>query len=96
MCTDVDRFDFPELSDEAVMAVEYFLEEFFVAFQNHYFGQMHRYHQELAQRQHDDHEVLGLLAAVAVARDDRHRLPGKCRLLRSMSTLIEAEPVDFL
>lgn len=48
MCTDVDRFDFPELSDEAVMAVEYFLEEFFVAFQNHYFGQMHRYHQELA------------------------------------------------
>ncbi len=57
MCTDVDRFDFPELSDEAVMAVEYFLEEFFVAFQNHYFGQMHRYHQELAQRQHDDEQM---------------------------------------
>jgi hypothetical protein len=44
MCNDVDRFDFPELSDEAVVALEHFLEEFFIAFQNHYFGQMHRYH----------------------------------------------------
>src|SRR5690606_15355014 len=53
MSNDVDRFAFPEMSDEAVMALEHFLEEFFIAFQNHYFGQMHRYYQELAQRQPD-------------------------------------------
>lgn len=57
MCNDVDRFYFPELSNEAVVALEHFLEEFFIAFQNHYFGQMHRYHQELAQRQYDDQQI---------------------------------------
>jgi len=51
MCNDVDRFDFPELSDEAVMALEHFLEEFFIAFQNHYFAQMHRCYHELPQQQ---------------------------------------------
>jgi hypothetical protein len=55
MCTDVDRFAFPEMSDEAVIALEHFLEEFFIAFQNHYFGQMHRYYQELAQ--YDDEQM---------------------------------------
>jgi len=57
MCNDVDRFDFPELSDEAVIAVEHFLEEFFIAFQNHYFGQMHRWYQEFAQQQHNDEQM---------------------------------------
>jgi hypothetical protein len=57
MYNDVDRFAFPEMSDEAVMALEHFLEEFFVAFQNHYFGQMHRYYQELGQRQYDDEQM---------------------------------------
>ena len=36
--------DFPELSDEAVVAIENFLEDFYIRFQNHYFAQMHRYY----------------------------------------------------
>jgi len=57
MHDDTDRFPFPELTDEAVIALEHFLEEFFIAFQNHYFGQMHRYYQELARRQYDDEQM---------------------------------------
>lgn len=44
MDDDPDLFAFPELSDEAVIAVNHFLEEFYTRFQNHYFGQMHRYY----------------------------------------------------
>jgi hypothetical protein len=44
----IEPFDFPELPDEAVMAINDFLEEFYRCFQNHYFAQMHRYEQ--AQR----------------------------------------------
>jgi len=40
---DPDLFVFPELPDEAVIAVKDFLEEFYTRFQNHYFAQMHRY-----------------------------------------------------
>jgi hypothetical protein len=38
-----DPFDFPDLSDEAVIAIDDFIEEFYRRFQNHYFAQMHRY-----------------------------------------------------
>ena len=38
-----ELFDFPELPDEAVIAINDFLEEFYRCFQNHYFAQMHRY-----------------------------------------------------
>lgn len=44
MNDDPNLFAFPELSDEAVIAVNHFLEEFYTHFQNHYFGQMHRYY----------------------------------------------------
>jgi hypothetical protein len=40
---DADPFVFPKLSDDAVIAVNDFLEEFYTRFQNHYFVQMHRY-----------------------------------------------------
>lgn len=40
---DPDLFVFPELPDEAVIAVNDFLETFYARFQNHYFAQMHRY-----------------------------------------------------
>jgi hypothetical protein len=39
-----DPFDFPNLPDEAVIAINDFLEEFYRRFQNHYFAQMHRCH----------------------------------------------------
>ncbi|HZD52635.1 MAG TPA: hypothetical protein VE175_06280 [Woeseiaceae bacterium] len=58
MCDDdPNLFAFPELSDEAVVAVERFLEDFYIAFQNHYFAQMHRWYHELAQRRPDDDQM---------------------------------------
>ena len=42
-----DRFAFPDLSDEAAIAINHFLEEFYTHFQNHYFSQMHRYYADL-------------------------------------------------
>jgi hypothetical protein len=39
---DLDLFVFPELPDEAVIAVNDFIEAFYNRFQNHYFDQMHR------------------------------------------------------
>ena len=50
----VDRFVFPELSDEAVVALEHFLEDFYTAFQNHYFAQMHCWYHG---QQHDDDQL---------------------------------------
>jgi hypothetical protein len=47
MNDDLDLFVFPEISDEAVIALDQFLEEFYTRFQNHYFAQMHRYHADL-------------------------------------------------
>lgn len=42
---DPDPFPFPELADDAVIAINDFIEEFYTRFQNHYFAQMHRcYH----------------------------------------------------
>ena len=42
MCDPTEPFDLPDLPDEAVIAVEAFLEEFFTRFQSHYFAQMRR------------------------------------------------------
>jgi hypothetical protein len=42
-----DQFPFPAISDEAVIAVNHFLAEFYTRFQNHYFAQMHRYYADL-------------------------------------------------
>lgn len=47
MSDDPDLFAFPDLSDEAVIAVNDFLEQFYTHFQNHYFDQMHRYYADL-------------------------------------------------
>lgn len=41
---DLHLFVFPELPDEAVIALNDFIEEFYTRFQNHYFAQLHRYH----------------------------------------------------
>jgi hypothetical protein len=41
-----DFFAFPDLPDEAVIALNNFLEEFYASFQNHYFAQMHRYYHD--------------------------------------------------
>lgn len=45
-----DPFAFPEISDEAVIAVNDFLEQFYTHFQNHYFAQMHRYYDDFHLR----------------------------------------------
>lgn len=42
----LEPFGFPDLPDEAVIALNAFLEEFYVRFQNHYFAQMHRYYHD--------------------------------------------------
>lgn len=42
---DADPFVFPELPDDAVIAINDFLEEFYTRFQNHYYAQMQRYDQ---------------------------------------------------
>jgi len=51
MSDESDRLAFPELPDEAVVALDQFLEAFYSHFQNHYFAQMHRWYHELHQRQ---------------------------------------------
>ena len=42
-----DPFPFPAISDEPVIAVNHFLEAFYMHFQHHYFAQMHRYYADL-------------------------------------------------
>lgn len=51
MSDESDRLAFPELPDEAVVALDQFLEAFYSHFQNHYFAQMHRWYHELHQPQ---------------------------------------------
>ena len=46
MCDSTQPFDFPELPDEAIIAINDFLEEFYIRFQEHYFAQMHRYYHD--------------------------------------------------
>jgi len=43
---DPDPLVFPELSDEAVVAINDFIEVFYTRFQSHYFAQLHRYYHE--------------------------------------------------
>jgi len=58
MHDDTDRFVLPDLPDEAVVALERLIEDFYSAFQNRYFSQIHRcYH---AQRPDDDQLPLPL------------------------------------
>ncbi|TAK52432.1 MAG: hypothetical protein EPO25_13515 [Gammaproteobacteria bacterium] len=54
MGDDTDPFVFPEMPDEAVVAIEQFLEAFYHHFQNHYFAQMHRWYHAIDQRQRDN------------------------------------------
>jgi hypothetical protein len=52
MNEDTDRFVFPDMPDEAVVAIDQFLEAFYHRFQNHYFVQMHRWYHPLQQQEH--------------------------------------------
>lgn len=52
MNEDTDRFAFPDMPDEAVVAIDQFLEAFYHRFQNHYFAQLHRWYHPLEQREH--------------------------------------------
>lgn len=54
---DPDPFAFPELPDEAVIAINDFIEEFYTRFQNHYFTQMHRYDYDRPDPDHDTHQT---------------------------------------
>jgi len=61
MNDDTDLFAFPELPDEAVVALDQFLEAFYNHFQNHYFAQMHRYYHDLRDpHRYDDQMPLPL------------------------------------
>lgn len=61
MNDDPDLFVFPDLCNEAVVALNHFLEEFYTGFQNHYFAQMHRYHADLPEPvRHNDQIPLPL------------------------------------
>ena len=46
MFDNTERFDFPPLPDEAVIALNEFLEDFYIAFQNHYFTQLRQWDQQ--------------------------------------------------
>jgi hypothetical protein len=52
MHEDADRFAFPDLPEEAVVALDQFLEDFYHHFQNHYFAQLHQHYHEIHERQH--------------------------------------------
>jgi hypothetical protein len=49
MSEDTDPFIFPDMPDEAVVAIDQFLEAFYQRFQNHYF--MHRCYHALDERE---------------------------------------------
>jgi len=53
MTDDADPFVFPDMPDEAVVAIDQFLEAFYHRFQNHYFAQMHRWYHALDERESD-------------------------------------------
>ena len=53
MCEPFDPFDFPDLPDEAVAAIDNFLTEFLTRFQDHYFAQMHRYYHDRPEDNRD-------------------------------------------
>jgi hypothetical protein len=51
MANDADPFVFPDMPDEAVVAIDQFLEAFYNHFQNHYCAQMHRWYHALDERE---------------------------------------------
>lgn len=53
MADDADPFLFPDMPDEAVVAIDQFLETFYLHFQHHYFAQMHRWYHALDEREAD-------------------------------------------
>jgi hypothetical protein len=53
MHEDTDPFVFPDMPDEAVVAIDQFLEAFYNHFQNRYFPQMHRWYHALDERESD-------------------------------------------
>ena len=57
MNQDTDRFVFPDMPDEAVVAIDQFLEAFYHHFQNHYFAQMHRWYRAREQRDHHNNPM---------------------------------------
>lgn len=50
MSDNTNPFAFPELPDEAVAAINEYLESLCTDFQNHYFTQLHRWYHDLDQR----------------------------------------------
>jgi hypothetical protein len=54
MNEDTDPFVFPDMPDEAVVAIEQFIEAFYHRFENHYFAQLHRWYHALDQRARDN------------------------------------------
>ena len=58
MSAEPDLFRFPELSDEAALALESLIEELYHRFQNHYFAQLHRCtYPGVLQRDPSDHQL---------------------------------------
>ena len=51
MANDADPFVFPDMPDEAVVAIDRLLEAFYNHFQNPYFAQMHRWYHALEERE---------------------------------------------
>ena len=51
MTDETDPFVFPDMPDEAVVAVDQFLEAFYHRFQNHYGLQLYRWYHALDERQ---------------------------------------------
>ena len=49
MCEPYDPFDFPDLPDESVVAIDNFLTEFLTRFQDQHFAQTHRYYQDIPE-----------------------------------------------
>ncbi len=58
MNDDPNLFAFPDLPDEAVIAVNDFIEAFYTHFQNHYFAQMHRYERRRNDRAPNPHQAV--------------------------------------
>jgi hypothetical protein len=54
MTEDTDPFVFPDMPDEAVAAIDQFLEAFYQRFEHHYFAQLHRWYHALDQRERDN------------------------------------------
>lgn len=53
MSNRTNPFAFPELPDEAVAAVNEWLESLYTDFQNHYYAQLHRWYHDINQRRRD-------------------------------------------